>query len=64
MVESAHIDEFGRALEVHHIRKARNVDDAKKRNAKSNLVTLCTPCHREIEKMAPLLPDGVASGLN
>jgi 5-methylcytosine-specific restriction endonuclease McrA len=38
---------------VHHITKAREFDDADKRNAMSNLVALCRECHLgHFERMA------------
>lgn len=46
----------GRKLNVHHIQKARDFDDAEKRNSADNLVALCNSCHKEWEKLTPLRP--------
>lgn len=55
--EAEHIRRFGAKHTVHHIIPARSIDDAKKRNAMENLITLCRgECHRTWEKMAPLRP--------
>jgi len=40
-----HKEMFDCALHVHHIKPARDVDDASKRNSSANLVTLCVKCH-------------------
>ena len=60
--ESDHFDEYGRALDVHHITPARQFDDPEKRNAEENLITLCVTCHNEWEQMAPLRPDTAPAG--
>lgn len=52
VTQADHLDEYGQKLHVHHLRKARDVDDAEKRNAKENLITLCRDCHRRWEKIA------------
>jgi endogenous inhibitor of DNA gyrase (YacG/DUF329 family) len=44
-----HYDEYGFALNVHHIVPAREFDDPEKCNDMDNLVTLCKPCHSEYE---------------
>jgi 5-methylcytosine-specific restriction endonuclease McrA len=54
MTQDAHKDEYGRSLTVHHIRKASAFDNPEKRNAMSNLVTVCMGCHGEWEKISPL----------
>jgi len=41
--------EYGMALDVHHIRPAREFENGKERNSMSNLVTLCRACHMEWE---------------
>jgi len=56
MSESDHLDEYGRALSVHHIEHRHTVDGAG--NELSNLATLCTACHTKIE-----LNDGEESDL-
>ncbi len=44
--------ENGRKLDVHHIITYHTVNDAKKANRLSNLVTLCRTCHRKVESAA------------
>lgn len=54
-------DEYGRQLEVHHLRPVRTFHeepgdvDWDVLNGLDNLVTLCLPCHRKIEKL-PVQP--------
>lgn len=50
--QSEHREQYGEKLHVHHLRKARDVDDPLERNAKENLITLCRDCHRRWEKIA------------
>ncbi|WP_406600225.1 HNH endonuclease [Haloarcula argentinensis] len=58
MTQKEHISQTGRKLDVHHIQPAKMFDCPEKRNALSNLITLCQTCHLEIwEPMAPLRPD-------
>lgn len=40
-----------RQLQVHHI--VKRVDDITLAYERSNLVTLCRPCHEEVEKLTP-----------
>lgn len=40
-----------RQLQVHHI--VKRVDDLSLAYERSNLVTLCRPCHEEVEKLSP-----------
>jgi transposase len=47
-----HIEAYDEKLHVHHLRKARDIDDPTERNAKENLITLCRDCHKRWEKMA------------
>jgi len=56
MTTPEHLDKYGRNLNVHHIQPARTFDGPEQRNAMSNLVTLCIPCHKEWEQFAPLRP--------
>lgn len=44
------------ALDVHHIQKARNIDDAEQRNDDQNLVAVCRQCHPQFDQMSPLRP--------
>lgn len=53
-------DDHDGRLHVHHIVPARDFEDAERRNAMDNLITLCQPCHMRAEKLAPLLPGNVA----
>ena len=61
-----HIEEYDRKLPVHHITPFRTFRpfesraDYERANADSNLITLCIPCHRKADRMAPLLPDSVS----
>jgi uncharacterized protein YjcR len=50
--QSEHLNQRGEKLHVHHLRKARDVDDAELRNAAENLITLCRDCHQRWEKIA------------
>ena len=59
MGNEAHRSKYDRALDVHHIRPARDFDYDAKRNAMNNLVTMCIPCHRKWEGI-PLRPEVVA----
>jgi len=52
VTQDDHLDEYGEKLHVHHLQKARDVNDPEKRNAKDNLITLCRDCHRRWEKIA------------
>ncbi|GGM52535.1 homing endonuclease associated repeat-containing protein [Haloarcula argentinensis] len=44
-----HREQTGRDLHVHHIVPRTEFDDMKRANRLSNLVTLCAPCHTDIE---------------
>jgi transposase/5-methylcytosine-specific restriction endonuclease McrA len=52
MTQSHHQLEHDCKLHVHHLLKARSVDDPQKRNAVDNLVTLCYSCHAKWEQMS------------
>lgn len=52
----AHLERFGRRLDVHHITPARQFEDPDQRNAVGNLAALCMPCHAEAERVAPHYP--------
>lgn len=52
VTQSEHQDEHGEKLHVHHLRKARKIDDPEERNDPENLITLCRACHKRWEKMA------------
>ncbi|WP_133412359.1 HNH endonuclease [Natrarchaeobaculum sulfurireducens] len=54
--QAEHYGQYGQKLDVHHITPARQIDDPEERNAIGNLASLCIPCHRKWEKMAPLRP--------
>lgn len=59
MTEAEHEEWTDARLHVHHIRKARNVDEPEIRNAMENLITLCASCHVKADEIAPELPEGV-----
>lgn len=59
MTNEQHRRWTGDKLHVHHIRKARNVEEPDERNAMTNLITLCASCHSEAEAMAPDLPGNI-----
>jgi len=50
--QKKHIKKYDEKLHVHHLRKARDVDDPEERNAKENLITLCRDCHYQWEQMS------------
>lgn len=56
MSREEHQEEYGRDLEVHHIRPARSFDDSEDAHDLHNLVVLCMSCHRTWEGI-PLAPD-------
>jgi len=45
MTQADHSDEHDERLHVHHLIKARDIDDPEERNAMENLITLCRDCH-------------------
>jgi 5-methylcytosine-specific restriction endonuclease McrA len=52
LTQSAHQRKHDCALHVHHLLKARDVEDPAERNAMSNLITLCHSCHQRWERLA------------
>lgn len=52
VTQEEHIQEYGEKLHVHHLRKARDVDDPEERNSKNNLITLCRSCHLRWERIS------------
>jgi len=53
---------YGRDPDVHHIMPERAYDedeDTSDLDNLENLITLCRACHKHVEKMAPLLPEGI-----
>lgn len=44
-----HIEQFDTELHVHHIKRIGDFDDYKEMNKLSNLVTLCSRCHKLLE---------------
>lgn len=55
MSKEEHEEEYGQSLHIHHIQPARAFDDPQARNAVSNLVPMCSKCHRKWEGI-PLRP--------
>jgi 5-methylcytosine-specific restriction endonuclease McrA len=52
MSREEHQNEYDQNLHVHHVTPARQFDDAEKRNAMDNLITLCKTCHDTVEEFA------------
>jgi len=52
VTQDDHLDRHDEKLHVHHLIKAREVDDPEERNAAENLVTLCRDCHQRWERIA------------
>jgi 5-methylcytosine-specific restriction endonuclease McrA len=52
VTQDDHLDRYDEKLHVHHLIKARDLDDAEERNAAENLITLCRDCHQRWERMA------------
>jgi len=52
--QKQHIKENDERLHVHHLRKARDVDDDQIRNSPENLITLCRDCHKRWEVMSEI----------
>ena len=50
--QAEHKAEYDQKLHVHHLIKARDIDDPEERNAPENLITLCRDCHREWERLS------------
>jgi len=61
LTQSEHKVEYDERLHVHHLIKARDIDDPEERNALENLITLCRDCHVEWEKLsdAGIRPQGI-----
>jgi 5-methylcytosine-specific restriction endonuclease McrA len=64
VTQEGHHEKYSEKLHVHHLRKARAVDDPEERNAKENLITLCRDCHQRWEQIADagLVPQVEAVG--
>lgn len=52
VTQEENLKKHGQKLDVHHLRKAQDIDDPEQRNAMGNLITLCRACHRRWEKIA------------
>jgi 5-methylcytosine-specific restriction endonuclease McrA len=50
--QDEHKAEYNQTLHVHHLIKARDIDDPEERNAAENLVTLCLKCHNKWEQLS------------
>jgi len=46
------IEKYNQKLNVHHLIKAKDIENPQARNAMENLVTLCKKCHYRWEKMS------------
>lgn len=51
-----HHDELEQSLDVHHVKKAKKIDNPEVRNDPDNLVPLCRECHEHWEEMTPFRP--------
>lgn len=54
--KKAHMEKYGTLPHVHHIVPWHEFQSPEKRNALSNLVTLCASCHKKIENL-PVVPE-------
>ena len=45
MTDEEHHEEYGRSLDIHHIKPIKAFDELEEAHRIENLVTLCTPCH-------------------
>jgi len=52
VTQDDHLNQYDEKLHVHHLIKARDIDDPEERNAPENLITLCRDCHREWERLS------------
>jgi hypothetical protein len=50
MSRSEHYNKYGYDLEVHHIKPFRTFNDSEEANRLTNLITVCTRCHKNREK--------------
>jgi len=50
--QAEHKAEYDQKLHVHHLIKARDIDDPEERNAPENLITLCRDCHQRWERLS------------
>jgi len=53
MTEKEHRSDFGVGLHVHHKKAAKKFESDKEAHQLSNLITLCSPCHRIVEPICP-----------
>ena len=53
MSQDEHVEKFRGALHAHHIIPYHNFSRSTDANKKSNLITLCKPCHRKAEALIP-----------
>lgn len=52
VTQAEHRGKYDEKLHVHHLQKARDVDDPEERNDPENLITFCQDCHKRWEKVA------------
>jgi transposase-like protein len=68
ITQREHKAEYDEKLHVHHLIKARDINDPEERNAPENLITLCRNCHPQWECLseASIRPqvDGVSVNLS
>lgn len=53
MTQQEQFKKYRKRLNVHHIIPYHNFTNARKANRRSNLTTLCAPCHRKVEWEVP-----------
>lgn len=52
VTQDGHLVQYDQKLHVHHLIKARDIDDPEERNAPENLITLCRDCHQRWERLS------------
>jgi uncharacterized protein YjcR len=54
VTQAEHRNQYDEKLHVHHLIKARDIDDPEERNAMGNLITLCRDCHSDWEQVSEM----------